>query len=139
MGRVKKKPQYDAAKVQKEMMDLVAALYLGSREGDEKNGSHTGTGASLRSIANELDMSVSKIVKLLITGGYYSSDLSEQIANMYDSGKSIHDIQEMLGVSRATVHSYLPYRKGVYNAKETSLNADRIKRYRIRCSARAIA
>ena len=54
---------------------------------------------------------------------------------MFDSGESIADIQDKLGISRATVHSYLPYRKGIYNAKETSLNADRIRKYRKRCAA----
>ena len=101
----------------------------GGKETDKKRN------ISLRSIAEELDISVSKVVKLLITAGAYTSDLTERIGEMYEVGESISDIQNELGISRATVHSYLPYRKGIYNAKETSLNADRIRRYRKRCAA----
>ena len=42
------------------------------------------------------------------------------------------EIQEMLEVSRATVQSYLPYKKGIYNSKDLSLNAERIRVYRER-------
>lgn len=37
-----------------------------------------------------------------------------------------------MNVSRTTVQAYLPYKKCVYNAKELSLNAERIRRYRER-------
>ena len=39
----------------------------------------------------------------------------------------------MLEVSRATVQSYLPYKKGIYNSKDLSLNAERIRVHRERC------
>ena len=42
---------------------------------------------------------------------------------------------EITGLSRASVHSYLPYKKGIYNAKEASLDAERCKKYRQRKSA----
>lgn len=47
-------------------------------------------------------------------------------------GKSVLEIQKITGLSRASVHSYLPYSKIVYNAEEMSVNADRIKLYRKR-------
>ena len=42
---------------------------------------------------------------------------------------------EITGLSRVSVHSYLPYRKGLYKAKELSLDAERSQRYRERKSA----
>lgn len=86
----------------------------------------------MRCAAEELEISVSKVVKLLISAGEYTSDMSERVMKLTEAGKSVADIQGELGISRAVVHYYLPYKKGIYKAKETCLNADRIKRYRMR-------
>ena len=118
MGRKKLRPDYDAVKIQSELIGITKELY--------------GMGYHYRQIARELDLSVSKVVKLLITGGEYSSEICERINDLFGNGKSVPEIQELLNVSRATVQSYLPYKKGVYNAKEISLNAERIKVYRKR-------
>ncbi len=131
MGRYKKRPGYDQERIQNQMIKIASELYhpeLNKSDNDNKK-------TSLRNVADELDISVSKTVKLLITGGAYTSDISNRVLSLYTDGHTIHDIQKILGVSRATVQSYLPYKKGIYNAKETSLNAERIKRYRERCEA----
>ena len=39
---------------------------------------------------------------------------------------------KLTGLSRASVHSYLPYTKGIYNAAEISLNAERCRTYKTR-------
>lgn len=37
-----------------------------------------------------------------------------------------YNLKELTGLSRASVHSYLPYTKGLYNAAEmNSINADK--------------
>lgn len=118
MGRKKLRPDYDTEKVQWELIGITKDLY--------------GMGYHYRQIARELGLSVSKVVKLLITGGEYSSDICQVINGLYSNGKSVSEIQKQLAVSRATVQSYLPYKKGVYNTKEISLNAERIKVYRKR-------
>lgn len=41
----------------------------------------------------------------------------------------------MVGLSRASVHSYLPYTKGSYNMTELSTNAERTQLYRERKAA----
>ena len=94
---------------------------------------------SYRQIAKKLDLSVSKVIKLLITCGVYSSDICRKINRLYASGKTIPEIQKSLNISRASVQAYLPYRKCVYNAKELSLNAERIRRYRQRKKAKQMA
>ncbi len=127
MGRKKYNPGYDPGKIQKEMIEICRSLCVG-----DSSGVRLSPQISFRSTAAELDISVSKVIKLLITGGYYTSDICERINALYDSGMTIPEIQEELSVSRATVQSYLPYRKGIYNAKEISMNAERIRVYRER-------
>ena len=118
MGRKKLQPNYNPVRIMKDLIDIAKDLY------DKKY--------SYRRIALELELSVSKVIKLLITGGVYSSDICQRINRLYNSGKTIPEIQKRLNVSRATVQAYLPYKKCVYNAKELSLNAERIRRYRAR-------
>ena len=137
MGRKNKKPNYEPEKIQKEMIAIVKELYAGGSaehtDDDDSGGKSPQTcRRSLRAVAEEVGVSLPKVVKLLITGGVYTSEMSEKVIKLYDSGKSIPEIQAELGVCRATVHSYLPYKKGIYSAKETSINADRIRLYRER-------
>lgn len=122
MGRKRLKPDYDPEKLMKELVDITKELY--------------GKGKTYRQIARELDLSVSKVIKLLITGGVYYSDICQKINKQYSSGKSIPEIQKSLNISRASVQAYLPYKKCVYSAKELSLNAERIRRYRQRKKAK---
>lgn len=44
----------------------------------------------------------------------------------------ISDIMKETGLSRSSVHSYLPYTKVIYNAEELSLYARRCRTYRKR-------
>lgn len=53
----------------------------------------------------------------------YSSDICRKINQLYDSGKTVPEIQKCLNISRASVQAFLPYKKCVYNAKKLSLNA----------------
>ncbi len=98
MGRPRKNPDYDPDKIHKELIELAVQLY-------KKNYSY-------RNIAVEHNLLVSKVIKLLITAGEYISDICNQINRLYESGKSIQEIQTELEVSRATVQAYLPYKKG---------------------------
>ncbi|MBO4510042.1 MAG: hypothetical protein J5718_01700 [Lachnospiraceae bacterium] len=122
MGRKKLKPDYNPKKILQELIDITKEIYDGK--------------LSYRQIAKEMNLSVSKVIKLLITGGVYSSDICRKINQLYASGKTIPEIQKSLNISRASVQAYLPYKKCVYNAKELSLNAERIRRYRQRKRAK---
>lgn len=124
MARPKKKPDYNPKTIMQELMNEVSELY---NESEEK--------VSIRQIADEFDMTPLKIRKLLITAGVFSSDICNQVLELSKSGKSISDIQRITGLSRASVHSYLPYSKIIYNAEEMSLNAERIKLHRERKAA----
>lgn len=105
MPRPKKKPDYDAAQIMKDFMDTVAEAF---------------------------GITALKARKLLITAGVYSTALSRQIAELQSKKMKLEQIMSATGLSRASVHSYLPYTKIPYNLEELSVNAERIRLYRER-------
>lgn len=77
-------------------------------------------------------MSEIKVRKLLITVGAYESEIADRIMALHEVGNTIQEICQITGLKKSSVNGYLPYTKLPYNAKEHSLNADRIKKYRKR-------
>ena len=126
-GRKKLKPEYDAGKNLKEQMESAVALY----EED----------CSLRSIADVLTLNPIKVRKLLITAGVYESDVAEKVKDTFEEYRetqdyktSIRSTAKALNLSKASVTSYLPYKKGVYfpstEKEKISVGAERQRRYR---------
>ena len=52
--------------------------------------------------------------RLLITADVFTSDICTEINDLHQSGKKIPEIMKLTGLSRASVHSYLPYTRDVY-------------------------
>lgn len=117
-GRPKKNPDYNKEK-------LFEAFLLDLQEAYEQSD-------SMRALAAEMGMTLLKLRKLLITAGAFSSDTSMEVNRLHEQGSSIAEIMDITGLSRASVHSYLPYVKGLYNASTLSLDADRCRIYRKR-------
>ena len=117
-GRLKKKPEYNP---ELQFNNFLQELRDAYEEAD-----------SLRSLADELNISLLKLRKLLIIADVFTSDICTEINDLHQSGKKIPEIMKLTGLSRASVHSYLPYTKGLYNAAEISLNAERCRTYKIR-------
>ena len=127
-GRKKLKPEYDAMKNLKEQMDEAVALY----EED----------CSLRSIADMLTLNPMKVRKLLITAGVYESEVAEKVQATFQEYRETQDYKtsilstaNTLKLSKASVTSYLPYKKSVYfpstaDKEEISVGAERQRRYR---------
>ena len=127
-GRKKLKPEYDAGKNQKEQMESAVALYDSEM--------------SLQAIGNELGLNPIKVRKLLITAGVYESEVAEKVKATFqeycetqDYKTSILSTANTLKLSKASVTSYLPYRKGVYFTStaekgKISVGAERQRRYR---------
>lgn len=69
---------------------------------------------------------------MLIIAGIFNSDICTEINELYKQRKSVPEIMQITGLSRASVHSYLPYCKGLYNVEELSVNAERCQVYRNR-------
>ena len=127
-GRKKLKPEYDAGKNLKDQMDAAVALY----EED----------CSLQSIADVLNLNPIKVRKLLITAGVYESEVAEKVQATFQEYRETQDYKtsiistaNALKLSKASVTSYLPYKKGVYfpstaDKEEISVGAERQRRYR---------
>lgn len=92
----------------------------------------------LNAVAAEFSITALKSRKLLITASVYSTTLSHQVAELYAGSVEISRIMEIsqimkiTGLSRASVHSYLPYTKIPYKLDELSANVERIRLYRER-------
>ena len=126
-GRKKLKPEYDAGENLKEQMESAVALY----EED----------CSLRSIADALTLNPIKVRKLLITAGVYESEVAEKVQDTFEEYRETQNYKEailstanILNLSKASVTSYLPYKKGVYfpstEKEKISVGAERQRRYR---------
>ena len=128
-GRKKLKPEYDAGKNLKDQMDAAVALYKED--------------CSLQSIADVLNLNPIKVRKLLITAGVYESEVAEKVQDTFERYRKTQDYKTsilstatVLGLSKASVTSYLPYKKGVYfpntaDKEKISVGAERQRRYRV--------
>ena len=127
-GRKKLKPEYDAGKNLKEQMDAAVALYDSEM--------------SLQAISDELGVNPIKVRKQLITAGVYESEVAEKVKNTFEEYRETKDYKtailstaNALQLSKASVTSYLPYKKGVYfpntaEKEKISVGAERQRRYR---------
>ena len=122
------KPEYDAGKNLKEQMDAAVTLYNSEM--------------SLQAIGEELGLNPIKVRKLLITAGVYESGVAEKVKNTFEEYRETQNYKEailstanILNLSKASVTSYLPYKKGVYfpstEKEKISVGAERQRRYRV--------
>ena len=126
MPRPKKKPNYNPDQIMQDFMIVVADAF-GAYD-DREDTAPPG----LNAVAAEFGITALKARKLLITAGVYSTALSRQIAELQSKKMKMEQIMSATRLSRASVHSYLPYTKIPYNLEELSVNAERIRLYRER-------
>ena len=126
-GRKKLKPEHDAGKNLQEQMESAVALYDSEM--------------SLQAIADALALNPIKVRKLLITAGVYESEVAEKVQDTFEEYRETQSYKEAilstantLQLSKASVTSYLPYKKGVYfpstEKEKISVGAERQRRYR---------
>ena len=126
-GRKKLKPEFDAGKNLKEQMESAVALYNSEM--------------SLQAIADALNLNPIKVRKLLITAGVYESEVAEKVQDTFAEYRETQSYKEAilstattLELSKASITSYLPYKKGVYypstEKEKISVGAERQRRYR---------
>ena len=126
-GRKKLKPEFDAGKNLKEQMESAVALYNSEM--------------SLQAIGDALALNPIKVRKLLITAGVYESEAAEKVKNTFEEYRETQDYKtsilstaNTLKLSKASVTSYLPYKKGVYfqstEKEKISVGAERQRRFR---------
>ena len=127
-GRKKLKPEYDAGKNLKDQMESAVALYNSEM--------------SLQAIGEELGLNPIKVRKLLITADVYESEVAEKVRDTFDEYRETQNYKDAilstanaLQLSKVSVTSYLPYKKGVYfpstaEKEKISVGAERQRRYR---------
>ena len=130
MGRKQKHPEHKekAAALMNELLDEIVAVWTAEKEPE------------LKAIAEEIELSPAKLRKLLITAGerdkriYYESPAATQIVWLKNEGKTIAEIQQIMGLSYTSVQGYLPH-KTVYNLATMSAECERIRLFRRRKEA----
>lgn len=70
---------------------------------------------SLRDTAKAMQLSRTKVRKILITMGALESDITERALALREKGYGRDEIADELGVSAATLSTYMPYGERVYN------------------------
>lgn len=105
----------------RDLLDTVSEVYRTTRE--------------IKATALELSLPPNKVKKLLITGKVLSYPETEQIQELMRQGKTMMEIEQRMGLSYSTLHTYLPYTKVIYKMSEISQNAERVKAYKARKSA----
>lgn len=128
--------------------DLYGDVY-DDREEDSKPGGedwipgvqaeHTSL-ASFQKQLEEMGMKLSctKVQKILITGGCWTTERSREVQEMYgklrkkgvEPKEAVKQIAEELEISTVSVNINLPYDKTVYNLEDKTSNAKRIDRWR---------
>lgn len=114
---------------------LVRAVKLYALPYDDRKGNRKPELPSVRSVAEEMNTSIWRVRKLLITAGYYSTEISREVQRRNDEGQIIDEIIQGMGIKKASVYSYLPYKDIAYNLDQTTVNADRHKLFRQRKKA----
>lgn len=125
------KPSYDAAAILQEQMEAAVALY---------------TNNSLQTIADILSLNPIKVRKLLITAGVYESEIADAVNSAFEGKQGIpykealEAVAAEINLSKASVTSYLPYKKGVYfredcDRDQISVVAEGLRRMRQRKKA----
>lgn len=131
MARPRKEPDYDPEKLKKELLAAIKEAYEHPLLIDADGNGHM----KLNRLAEEFFITPLKARKLLITAGVYTTPICQQVQELRDKGKTMGEIQQLTGLSRASVHGYLPYSKVIYNMEHLSLQTRRLHVYRERKAA----
>lgn len=85
---------------------------------------------SLRKTSSECSASIQVVRRVLATAGIYSSDLTENINRLYNSGMSAEDIANHLNMRVKSVINHLPYTRASYTIGDKTKNAKSIAKWR---------
>ena len=130
-GRPKKKesnPEQSMEQLLNKAVELYAVPY---DDRDERDSALP----SLNFVASEMETTILRVRKLLISADYYSTVLSRTVQDMVRRGMSVEDVMAATGLGKASVYSYIPYKGLAFNLDQTTVNADRHKLFRVRLKA----
>lgn len=87
-------------------------------------------GGSILDTAEHFKINRNKVRKILITTGDITYPLTEKAMELKRKGYRTEEIAEKLGVSTATVSTYMPYEERVKNTLDPSPHAEKVRQYR---------
>ena len=131
MARPKKKTSDPALSMEALLTRAVEAYVEPYDDRDERDADLP----SLRSVADQLNTTILRTRKLLITAEYYSTETSRLVQTLTDEGVGMEEIMEMTHLKHASINSYLPYKNLAFNLDQTTVNADRHRVFRRRLKA----
>ena len=131
MARPKKKNTNPALSMEALLTRAVEAYVEPYDDRDERDADLP----SLRSVADELNTTILRTRKLLITAEYYSTEMSRLVQSLTNAGVGIEEIMAATGLKKASINSYLPYKNLAFNLDQTTVNADRHRVFRKRVKA----
>ena len=131
MGRKQKHPEHaaESQRLMNSLLDEVVSLWTSEEEPE------------LKAVAEEVEISPSKLRKLLITAGerdrttYFSSPASDMVLKLRSEGKSVKEMCEITGLSYTSVQGCLPHSKLIYSLDTMSAECERIRHFRARKKA----
>ncbi len=85
---------------------------------------------SLNTISKITGYSASKIKKILVTAGVYTSETYDEIKFLREHGMCDNEIAIKVGLGKKAMNNYTPYKKGLYKLEDPSGNAKRIRKHR---------
>ena len=129
MGRYKNNPYYDPDALSQKLMEAVVHDY--NNPPSEDAVPFAGK-MKITALARKHKISVLKVRKLLVTAGALKTEQSVLVQKLHSEGKTLDEIANTVGCSRATANSWLPYSRIIYNMEEISPNAIRLKRFKQR-------
>lgn len=132
MGRYKNNPDYDAVVLSRRLIESLVYDY--DNPGSGETVPRTGK-MQITKLAKKHNISVLKVRKLLVSAGALKNEKTIQIHMLKAEGKSVSEIVKITGLSKASINSYLPYSKIIYNMEVVSPNAVRMKRHREKVKA----
>lgn len=107
----------------REFMEQVAAYFRTTKGNANPNG-------SIRDTAIYFGINRNKVRKILITTGDITSPITEKAMKLKKQGMSIEAIAAKLGISTATVSTYLPYEDSIRDSLDPSEHALAVRNYR---------
>jgi len=87
---------------------------------------------TIKGTAHKLGISDQKARKLLITAGVIQPEKSRQALLYLSRGLKREEVAQRLNINAATLSTYLPYARPVYNQPTRSKNAERLSAWRKR-------
>ena len=128
-GRPKKKPGYCREDQISKLINRAVELYqIPYDDRDERDPD----APTIEAVAAAMGTTPVRVRKMLVTAEYFSTEISRKVLALHKAGCSVAQIMEKTGLGEASIYSYLPYTRGVYNLEDPTVYAEQNRLFRKR-------